>query len=162
MSWEWKELLRWNKKHFLSCLKGFQWRKQIFFFLEGESPTLTNFSHNSRAHISKSKRRLNAKSSTYYFHMKTKILADSQICISVPLSYEKLTRGATWKVSKHGVFSGLYFPVFSPNAGKYGPEKIPYLDTFHAVRCMHNPIKHFATRISNFQLLSISCLCWQL
>ena len=25
------------------------------------------------------------KSSTYYFHMKTKILADFQICISVPL-----------------------------------------------------------------------------
>ena len=23
--------------------------------------------------------------------------------------------------------------VFSPNAGKYGPEKTPYLDTFHAV-----------------------------
>ena len=23
--------------------------------------------------------------------------------------------------------------LFSPNAGKYGPEKTPYLDTFHAV-----------------------------
>ena len=23
--------------------------------------------------------------------------------------------------------------IFSPNAGKYGPEKTPYLDTFHAV-----------------------------
>ena len=44
---------------------------------------------------------------------------------------------------KYGVFPGLYFPacglntvrysVFSPNAGKYGPEKTPYLDTFHAV-----------------------------
>ena len=31
-------------------------------------------------------------------------------------------------------FSGPYFPVFTPNAGKYGPEKTPYLDTFHAVR----------------------------
>ena len=31
-------------------------------------------------------------------------------------------------------FSGLYFPVFSPNTGKYGPEKTPYLDTFHAVQ----------------------------
>ena len=37
------------------------------------------------------------------------------------------------KVSKYGVFSGPYFPVFSPNTGKYGPEKTPYLDTFHAV-----------------------------
>ena len=24
-----------------------------------------------------------------------------------------------------------YLSVFSPNAGKYGPEKTPYLDTFH-------------------------------
>ena len=38
-----------------------------------------------------------------------------------------------WKMSKYGVFSGPYFPVFSPNAGKYGPEKTPYLDTFHTV-----------------------------
>ena len=30
-------------------------------------------------------------------------------------------------------FFGPYFPVFSPNAGKYGPEKSPYLDTFHVV-----------------------------
>ena len=47
-----------------------------------------------------------------------------------------------WKVSKYGVISGPYFPVFglnteisvfSPNTGKYGPEITPYLDTFHAV-----------------------------
>ena len=38
-----------------------------------------------------------------------------------------------WKVSKYGVTSGPYFPVFSPNTGKYGPEITPYLDTFHAV-----------------------------
>ena len=31
------------------------------------------------------------------------------------------------------VFSGPYFPVFSPNAEKYEPEKTPYLDAFHAV-----------------------------
>ena len=29
-------------------------------------------------------------------------------------------------VFKYGAFSG-------PNTGKYGPEKTPYLDTFHAV-----------------------------
>ena len=36
-------------------------------------------------------------------------------------------------MSKHGVFSGPYFAVsvFSPNTGKYGPGKTPYLDTFH-------------------------------
>ena len=38
-----------------------------------------------------------------------------------------------WKVSKYGVISGTYFPVFSPNAGRCGPEKTPYLDTFHEV-----------------------------
>ena len=26
-----------------------------------------------------------------------------------------------------------YLPVVSPNAGKYGPEKIPHLDSFQAV-----------------------------
>ena len=36
-----------------------------------------------------------------------------------------------WKVSKYGVISGPYFPVFSPNTGKYGPEITPYFDTFH-------------------------------
>ena len=38
-----------------------------------------------------------------------------------------------WKVPKYGVFSGLYFPVFSPNTGKYGPQKTLDLDTFYAV-----------------------------
>ena len=42
-------------------------------------------------------------------------------------SYGKLI---AWKVSKYGVFSGLYFPVFGLNTGKYGPENTPYLDTF--------------------------------
>ena len=37
-------------------------------------------------HISESKTCFNVKSSTYYFLMKTKILADFQICISVPFS----------------------------------------------------------------------------
>ena len=31
-----------------------------------------------------------------------------------------------WKVSKYGVFSGWYFPVYSPNTGKYEPEQTPY------------------------------------
>ena len=37
------------------------------------------------------------------------------------------------KSVQYGVISGPYFLVFSPNTGKYGPEIIPYLDTFHAV-----------------------------
>ena len=38
--------------------------------------------------ISKNKRRSNVKSSTFHFHIKTKILTDFQICISVPLSLD--------------------------------------------------------------------------
>ena len=34
------------------------------------------------------------------------------------------------KVFKYGVCSGTYFPVFSPNAEKYGQEKSPYLGHF--------------------------------
>ena len=54
---------------------------------------------------------------------------------------------SVWKVPKYWIFPGLYFPifrlnteiytvicVFSPNTGKYRPEKNLYLDTFHAVR----------------------------
>ena len=37
------------------------------------------------------------------------------------------------KVVRIWRFFGQYFPVFSPNAGKYGPEKTPNTDTFRAV-----------------------------
>ena len=36
-------------------------------------------------------------------------------------------------MSKYGVFSAPYFPVFKPNTEIYGLEKIPYLDSFHTV-----------------------------
>ena len=36
-------------------------------------------------------------------------------------------------MSKYSVFYGPYFPVFIPKTGNFGPEKTPYLDTFHAV-----------------------------
>ena len=57
------------------------------------------------------------------------------------LSRDKLFRKSTdlkdattaWKVSKYGIFSGTYFPVFGLNIRKYETEKSPYLDTFHAV-----------------------------
>ena len=39
-----------------------------------------------------------------------------------------------WKLFQYRVSSGPDFSVFSPNAGKYGPEKTPYLDTFHEVQ----------------------------
>ena len=61
-----------------------------------------------------------------------------------------------------------YLSVFSPNAGKYGPEKTPYLDTFHAV--YHNKILPCDVRatmnsvivliifyVDNFQTLYYCC-----
>ena len=37
-----------------------------------------------------------------------------------------------WKVSKYGVISGPYLPVFGLNTEIYGPEITLYLDNFHA------------------------------
>ena len=87
---------------------------------------------------------------------------------------------------KYGSFSGPHFPVFSPNTGKYGPEKIPYLDTFHAVillisSCPMNGVKveklpiipsyacNFISKslkgdrniCSTVQRLSLIVLCWK-
>ena len=36
-------------------------------------------------------------------------------------------------VSEGAKYPSPYFPVFSPNTGKYEPEKATYLDTFPAV-----------------------------
>ena len=37
------------------------------------------------------------------------------------------------KEPKYGVFPAPYFPIFSPNTGKYGPEKNPYFGTFYTM-----------------------------
>ena len=37
-------------------------------------------------------------------------------------------------MSKYGVISGPYFPVFGVNTGKSVPGITPYLGTFHAVK----------------------------
>ena len=42
-----------------------------------------------------------------------------------------IVAATSWILFKYGVFSGPYFPVFSLNAGKHGPEKTLYLDNFH-------------------------------
>ena len=49
------------------------------------------------------------------------------------LAPQDMKYSTAWKVSKYGVISGPYFPVFNPSTGKYEPEITPYLDTFHAV-----------------------------
>ena len=60
-----------------------------------------------------------------------------------------------YKVSKNGVFSGPYVPVFSPNTGKYGPEKTPYLDIFRAVNQHERP---FITVQNNILMKSATAL----
>ena len=76
-------------------------------------------------------------------------------CITLAYSEPyQIQNFALREVSKYGVFSGLYFPVFKLSTGKYGPEKTPYLDTFHAIvsivmakgvakRCHDNLISFF-------------------
>ena len=72
-----------------------------------------------------------------------------------------------WKASKYGVFSGPYFPVFSPNTGKYGPGKAPYLDAFHAVSCVttaavfitHRELDYYLTAISNCRVKVCRATC---
>ena len=65
-------------------------------------------------------------------------------------------------MSKYGVSSGPYFPVFGLNTGKDGSEITPYLDTFHAVniklilskgQSTHRKKKH--THIQGIQLLRL-------
>ena len=48
-----------------------------------------------------------------------------------------------WKMSKYGVTSGPYFPVFSPNTGRYRPEITPFLDTLHAVIFYYEWNQHY-------------------
>ena len=48
-------------------------------------------------------------------------------------TFKSVTNDHCVKSAQNEVISGPYFPVFSPNTGKYGPEITPYLDTFHAV-----------------------------
>ena len=50
-------------------------------------------------------------------------------------------------------FSGPYFPIFSPNAEKHGPEKAPYLDTFHAVH--KAPLSSFLLSMFNGENLPV-------
>ena len=47
--------------------------------------------------------------------------------------------------------------VFSPNAGKYGPEKTLYLDTFHAVLITLKEIFYYLKLYSLYSYFFCSC-----
>ena len=63
-------------------------------------------------------------------------------------------------MSKYGVFSGPYFPVFSLNTGKDWSEKTPYWDTFHAVTWLHlsNKLSHINYKFRIYWYYSISTI----
>ena len=65
-------------------------------------------------------------------------IAPLTVNFSLIWNQKSIEADTAWKVSKSRFFSGpqildWIFSVCSPNAGKYGPEKTLYLNTFHAV-----------------------------
>ena len=71
-------------------------------------------------------------------------------------------------VSKCEVISGPYFPVFSSNTGKYGPEIThSYLDTFHAIshtlkQVIYFPLFPFLVSAHSVHCLQRITLCNEL
>ena len=65
-------------------------------------------------------------------------------------------------MSKYGVFSGSYFTAFRLNTGKYGPEKTPHLNTFHAVttKPIGNDMKIKRGELTNILLRVKSIYAW--
>ena len=55
-------------------------------------------------------------------------------------------------MSKYGVIFGPYFPLFSPNTGKYGPEITLYLDTFHVVRVSKTTLAELILREGDIEI----------
>ena len=54
-------------------------------------------------------------------------------------------------MSKYGVISSPYFPVFSPNKEKHGPEITPYLENFYAAKCLKLKIETVAPGAKSVQ-----------
>ena len=50
-----------------------------------------------------------------------------------------------------------HLPLFSPNVGKYGPEKTPYLDTFHALSVLITWIFEFYVILSMTSFWCLYC-----
>ena len=74
---------------------------------------------------------------------------------------QRNTEYTAWKVSKYGVLFGPYFPLFSPDTGKYGPEKTRYFDTFHTV--IDGPINaHLPSkRATLIYIWWLNCTMWK-
>ena len=66
--------------------------------------------------ISQSKQFYNAKPSAYYFYMRTKILLNFGICVSVPLSSPKLSYYQQWKQRTGVDLASLQFLIYNGHA----------------------------------------------
>ena len=84
--------------------------------------TQYNTQHATRIHTYIQQNKTHTRIHTAEQKKKQFVKCIKMIFISATLT--KLLRFTAWKVSKYRVFSGPYFPVFSPNTGKYGPEKL--------------------------------------
>ena len=88
----------------------------------------------AHAHISKSERCFNVKSSTYCFHLKTKFFANFQICISVPLMNQNI--------------SFILYHTFLLNTSECLDKVFCKISNLH--QCTFNESKHFIYSISYF------------
>ena len=79
-------------------------------------------------------------------------ILDFEICFKnlvccLPIPSHKHDQHCVKSVQRRSFFWSVFFcirtkylSVFSPNAGKYGPEKTPYLEPFHEVQASVYPI----------------------
>ena len=63
-----------------------------------------------------------------------------------------------WSLIMGWIRRDQYLSVFSLNAGKYGPEKTPYLDTFHAVPWKGNVSLVQIAQVTGFSVVVVLSL----
>ena len=117
------------------------------------------FHISSRAHISRSKRCFNVKSSTYYFHMKEKILADFEICIIVPSNIQKLSPVTVWNTIKRQHHSRFFLNIYASFVQlAFSLELFLFSITTAAILFLSNSYKNL-TREIKFCCCCCYCCC---
>ena len=106
------------KMCFISPETPFWFFRYFFSNFPSSSTTLSDLDWNENVIITTSWKSLHK--------LRIAISGTTQKCLWIKTSKmaRKWITNTVWKVSKYGVFSGPFFPVFSTNKGKYGPEKL--------------------------------------
>ena len=65
-----------------------------------------------------------------------------------------------WKVSKYGVFSGSYFPVFGLNTEIYGVNLRHFSRSVFTLALIFDFVLHHSSKLLNKQVKLIPPLCW--